>query len=328
MLDIIQNTINIPGYQKPPDIEIIFPTKNKKNFNNTKKNNDKQEEDELEELEESEEENETIFYSSDQIKGKIFIYQNSENIFKYRNITVELIANIYTTKNKDYDFEFIHISKILDNEGEINSHKKFSFNFDCIVTDLESFNGELFSISYKIKLIITQKIFGINSTKEKNFIYKLSPFSIRIPKLFSSIKHNLFLQTKNNFFEVSFELNKNKFYIGEVIKGKITCKGVKLFIHNIEIILIRNEKLKDKNFESIISIFEICDGQPLEGDIIPINFHVDENLLTPTIKNINNGICWLKYYVKLVFHFDDIDENNNFFKTQEIIFYRNKESKQ
>ena len=65
----------------------------------------------------------------------------------------------------------------------------------------------------------------------------------------------------------------------------------------------------------------MCDGQPMNGDIIPIRIYINNhNKVAITMKNINNGACWLRYYLKLTIILEN--ENNTLFKSQEIIILR------
>lgn len=336
MLGILQEAVNIPGYQKVPDVEIKFssPNKDKSNIPHPKKQKKFEEEEEEDEVEITEKEEEVIFTNEDNIKGQVFIYQNSTSIFKYKSISIELLANIHTTKTNEYNFEFIHISSLLDNAGEVNCDKKFGFDFGTISTIMETFKGELLTIEYKIKVIFTQMIFGFTSESEKTFIYRYIPSFIsnnnnknnKNKLLNIPIKHNLVYinNNVNNCLDIFFELSKNKFFIDEPITGKLVCGKIQLYIRSVELMLIRNEKLKDKICETVIARYEMCDGLPFDGEALPIRFYFDESAVSQSMKNINNGICWIKYFVKIVVHVDDVEENNNLYKTQEIIFYRNK----
>ena len=85
--------------------------------------------------------------------------------------------------------------------------------------------------------------------------------------------------------------------------------------------MIKNEKINNKIDNFILSSFELCDGQPYNNDIIPIRIYLNNhNKIAITMKNINNGTCWLRYYLKLSIILEN--ENNSLFKSQEIIILR------
>ena len=68
----------------------------------------------------------------------------------------------------------------------------------------------------------------------------------------------------------------------------------------------------------MISKFELIDGNPEAGDIIPIRMFIGSYDLTPTFININN-ILSVRFYLKIVL----IDDDENYlYKQQEIILWR------
>ena len=68
----------------------------------------------------------------------------------------------------------------------------------------------------------------------------------------------------------------------------------------------------------MISKFEIVDGQPFEGDVIPIRLFIGYFNLTPTYKDVNN-LFSVKYYLRIIVN---DSEDNSYFKDQEIYLYR------
>ena len=64
--------------------------------------------------------------------------------------------------------------------------------------------------------------------------------------------------------------------------------------------------------------FEVMDGRPVKGEIIPIRLFLKSFPLTPTYRNINNKFS-VKYFLNLVL----IDEEDRrYFKQQEIVLWR------
>ena len=69
---------------------------------------------------------------------------------------------------------------------------------------------------------------------------------------------------------------------------------------------------------SLISKFELVDGNPETGDVIPIRMFLGSYELYPTYMNINN-IFSLRFFLKIVLIDDD---DKYFYKQQEIILWR------
>ena len=69
---------------------------------------------------------------------------------------------------------------------------------------------------------------------------------------------------------------------------------------------------------NLITKFEVIDGSPASGEIVPIRMFVNSYELSPTYKDINSYVS-VRYFLKFVI----IDEEDkSFFKQQEIIFWR------
>lgn len=68
----------------------------------------------------------------------------------------------------------------------------------------------------------------------------------------------------------------------------------------------------------MISKFEIVDGQPFEGDIIPIRLFLGFFDLSPTYKEINSSFS-VNYFLRIIVN---DDEDKSFVKDQEIFLYR------
>ncbi|KAJ1678275.1 Vacuolar protein sorting-associated protein 26, partial [Spiromyces aspiralis] len=77
------------------------------------------------------------------------------------------------------------------------------------------------------------------------------------------------------------------------------------------------------NENETITKFEIMDGAPVKGEVIPIRLFLGGFEITPTYRDINKRFS-ARYYLNLVL----VDEENRrYFKQQEITFYRKPEGK-
>lgn len=69
-----------------------------------------------------------------------------------------------------------------------------------------------------------------------------------------------------------------------------------------------------------LSKFEIMDGAPVKGELVPVRFYLASTDLTPTYENVNNRFS-CRYSLNLVL----IDEHDRrYFKQQEIFLWRKK----
>jgi vacuolar protein sorting-associated protein 26 len=69
--------------------------------------------------------------------------------------------------------------------------------------------------------------------------------------------------------------------------------------------------------ENIVK-YELMDGAPIKGEVVPLRLFLSPLELTPTYRAVNN-IFSVRYYLNLVL----VDEEDRrYFKQQEIIFWR------
>ena len=264
---------------------------------------------------------EIYFRANDEIKGECTLIPYDANPFIINNLKLELIGEIHT-KNLDYKLEFIYITQELSNEEELVFEKKYPFSFNKISGNYESYNGEIFEIVYFLRVTLSTSILDLKKYEERIiYIYRPITDEFYHSISYSKIEHILGrIGTEN--IKIIFNLDKNKFFINEPIRGKIIIREINnIKISSINLSLIKNEKINGKIENYILSSFEMCDGQPMNGDIIPIRIYINNHKkVSITMKNINNGACWLRYYLKLTIILEN--ENDTLFKSQEIIILR------
>ncbi len=121
---------------------------------------------------------------------------------------------------------------------------------------------------------------------------------------------------------LEYELYQSKFYLDQCIIGKIYFVRVNMKVKAAEVHLIKRETLGSGSNQivesNLITKFEVIDGSPASGEIVPIRMFINSYELSPTYKDINSYVS-VRYFLKFVI----IDEEDkSFFKQQEIIFWR------
>ncbi|CAE7698431.1 vps26 [Symbiodinium microadriaticum] len=121
---------------------------------------------------------------------------------------------------------------------------------------------------------------------------------------------------------IEFEYDKQKYHLKDVVLGKIYFLLVRIKIKHMELAVIRRESAgsgqNTYNESENITKFELMDGAPVKGEVIPIRLFLSHLPLTPTHRSVNN-IFSVKYYLNLVL----IDEEDRrYFKQQEIVLWR------
>lgn len=123
---------------------------------------------------------------------------------------------------------------------------------------------------------------------------------------------------------IEFEFLHSAFHLKDCILGKVSFNLVRIKIKMMELSIIRKETVganQNAVTESdTLAKFEIMDGAPVKGEIVPVRFYLSSTDLTPTYHNVNNRFS-CKYSLNLVL----IDEQDRrYFKQQEIELWRKK----
>jgi vacuolar protein sorting-associated protein 26 len=126
----------------------------------------------------------------------------------------------------------------------------------------------------------------------------------------------------SNMIHLEYELYQSKFYLDQCIIGKIYFVRVNMKVKAAEVHLIKRETLGSGPNQTVdsnlITKFEVIDGNPASGEIVPIRMFINSYELSPTYKDINSYVS-VRYFLKFVI----IDEEDkSFFKQQEITFWR------
>mmetsp|Transcript_46285 Transcript_46285/g.101029 ORF Transcript_46285/g.101029 Transcript_46285/m.101029 type:complete len:137 (+) Transcript_46285:494-904(+) len=125
---------------------------------------------------------------------------------------------------------------------------------------------------------------------------------------------------------IIFEYSKGVFHLRDCIIGNVEFKNIKIRLKTMELAIIKKETTgsgsKFSTDESTVTKFEVMDGSPVKGEVIPIRFYLKGYDLTPTYMSINNKFS-VRYYLNMVL----IDEEDRrYFKQQEITLFRQRVS--
>jgi len=123
---------------------------------------------------------------------------------------------------------------------------------------------------------------------------------------------------------IEFEYNKGKYHLKDCVVGKVYFFLVRIKLKYMELAVIRRETIgtgpTSVTENETVGKFEVMDGCPTKGEVIPIRLYLAGYDLTPTFKNINNKYS-VKYFLNLVL----VDEEDRrYFKQQEIQIWRKK----
>lgn len=121
---------------------------------------------------------------------------------------------------------------------------------------------------------------------------------------------------------IEFEYDSPNFHLEDAVIGRIYFLLVRVKIKHMELEIKRRESVgagaAARAESDTVAKFEIMDGAPTRGEIIPIRLFLAPYDLSPTVENVHNRFS-VKYFLNLVL----VDEEDRrYFKQQEINLYR------
>ncbi|KAL6061248.1 Vacuolar protein sorting-associated protein 26 [Balamuthia mandrillaris] len=258
-----------------------------------------------------------LYIGNESVKGVARVIPKEGKKLEHQGITIELIGQIEMFYERGNNYEFTSLVKELAPAGELLASKEFEFDFANAEKQYESYNGINVRLRYFLRLTV-KRGFASTVTMEKEFwVHNYQS----LPEINNGIKMEVGIE---DCLHIEFEYNRSKYYLKDVIIGKIYFLLVRIKIKHMEIALIKRESTGSGpnlyNESETVTKFEIMDGAPVRGESIPIRLFLAPFDLTPTYRNIHNKFS-LKYYLNLVL----VDEEDRrYFKQQEIALWRRK----
>ncbi|KAF8823057.1 putative vacuolar protein sorting-associated protein 26 [Cardiosporidium cionae] len=236
---------------------------------------------------------------------------------EHTGVKVELVGQIELSGDRISTYDFFTIAKDLETAGIMTDSKKYSWKFNSVDKQYETYTGIAVRLRYFVRLII-QRNFLSNITKECDFIVQNLSLA---PAVNNTIKMEVGIE---DFLHIEFEYNKSKYHLSDVIIGKVYFLLVRIKIKTMELEIIRTETAGTGSSaiseSETLTKFEIMDGSPIRMESIPVRLYIGGLDVSPTYKNIQNKFS-VKYFLNLVL----VDEDDRrYFKKQEITFWREK----
>lgn len=104
---------------------------------------------------------------------------------------------------------------------------------------------------------------------------------------------------------LEYELACSKYHLQDCILAKVTFVRLlsRIKIKSMEMTLVRRETVGTGQTQQVDNVlvarYEVMDGEPCQGDMIPIRFYLGSSELTPTYRNVHNKFT-VKYLLALV----------------------------
>lgn len=148
---------------------------------------------------------------------------------------------------------------------------------------------------------------------------RLRPPAVQPPRVVQPIKMEVGIE---EFLHIEFEYDRDAFHLHDVVTGKVYFLLVRINIMHMDVSVLRRETTRTPSgvFTETDTLlkFEVMDGAPVAGEVIPIRLFLTSLDLTPTYEDVD-GTYDVRYYLNLVLV---DDEERRYFKQSEIRLFR------
>lgn len=260
--------------------------------------------------------NSPVYLPGDNIKGAVKVSPIQGKKFDHQGMQIEFIGKISkfhlaNKLNPSEDSTFISSTRKLENATSHPSQVLVPFEFNSVEKPYETYKGELFSVTYTLKLTVIRN-FASNIVKEEEVLVVVP---VQEPKINSTVKMEFGLE---DAVHVEFEMNKYKFHLKDCIIGKVYFHLLRVRSTTMSISIDKKETLGSVVDTKVMGEFEIMEGCSIRGETIPFRVFLSNYELSPSYARIGQTMS-VKYFLNLSL---EDDENRKFSKQIEIVLWR------
>lgn len=257
-----------------------------------------------------------VYTAQDVITGKVYLTIPPGARIEHRGVRVDLIGMIDYTFDKSAKLEFTTITQEKEDPGELTESKVYQFRFIVPKND-ETYHGNIVQLRYALHAKIRRAYgAGVECWKDIAVQNIVAP-----PVQHKRIKMEVGI---DGCLHIEFEYQREQYALSDVLLGKVYFLRIKIKIKHMELVLIRHETTgtgaTTYSEDETIGKYEIMQGVPVRGQVIPVRMFLAPYELSPTFNNVHKAFS-VRYYLDLVL----IDEKDQrFFKRQEITLWRDR----
>jgi vacuolar protein sorting-associated protein 26 len=257
-----------------------------------------------------------VYQVMDPVDGTVKINMPAGKKLEHAGIKVELVGQVQVTGERAGNHPIISLNRELEPPGTLYESKTYSFDFGRVEKQHDSYNGSTVRLRYFVRVSIARN-YNTNITEEADFI--VENYEKAVPDINNPIKMEVGIE---DCLHIEFEYEREKYHLDDVITGKINFLLVRIKIKHMELQIIRKESVGSgtqvSSDSEVLSKYEIMDGAPVRGEVVPIRLYLTPVKLNPTMLNVQHKFS-VRYFLNLVL----IDEEERrYFKQHEITLYR------
>ncbi|CAK82895.1 unnamed protein product (macronuclear) [Paramecium tetraurelia] len=259
-----------------------------------------------------------IYQGDDDISGVVDLKMNKNKKIEHLGIRIELIGRIEILNDQKQSSDFMSMGRELDAQGILMEDKTYKFQFNKFEKQYESYYGKEVKLRYYLRVTMNRNYGQVKKEVE---------FAVQIVEQDQEDQPQTSLKLEvgiEDCLHIDFEYFKSRYHLRDVVTGKVNFYLVKIKIKYMELAVIRKEQIGQGNTQQtendILVKYELMDGCPQKGEVVPIRLFLSGIDMSPTLKNVSG-----KFSVKYILNLILIDEDDRkYFKQQEITVYRKK----
>lgn len=274
-----------------------------------------------------------LYAGKEPVRGRAMLTPSGSS-YAHNGILIELVGTVVVQRSEESTVEFLRQERRFEADT-LTQPTPFEFQFAAPKV-YESYRGMNADVSYVLRVTVKRPMKNISAKEEIWVSCVDDELSASQPD--ASAHKSYFRETVfgpqsthmdvgvEDLLHIEFRYDKAVFHLSERILGKVTFKNVVMDIQYGEVGIVRKEfigsgKADDAMEAETLQKFEIMDGTPIVGEVVPIRLYLGSiPRLTPTYANVHNCFRVL-YFVNLVLV---TDEGKRYYKQQEIQLYRRK----
>lgn len=209
------------------------------------------------------------------------------------------------------------LGRDLEPPGSLTDNSTYDFAFNSVELPYETYAGLAVRVRYFINVVINRSYGKI--TKEEDFLVHLP--TRKSEEVNTPVKLTIGIP---DLLDLRLTFEKSKFHLKDAIVGSFEYKQFGIRIKHMELCIVKKEIFGPPSNPIFtdtknIARYEIMDGGPIIGEIVPIRFYLSSvEGVTPSINNINNCLT-CKYLINIILY---DDEEKRYFKSLEVEMYR------
>lgn len=229
-------------------------------------------------------------------------------------VRAQLLGTIELRKSGVKHHQFLSLTRELAPAGETHSEQTLPFEFNNVDASMDSYRGHTVRLRYVLKVTVSKSVGGFNQE---------FPLWVQNPCTALPTEEPIKLEVGiENCLHLEFTYSSSVYGVQDCVLGSVHFKLVKINLKTMEL-EVRRKEITTTDSKVVPDIqtlykFEIMDGAPVRGEVLPVRLYLKPLELSPSYEAVQNKFS-IKYFLNLVL----VDsEDRRYFKQHEITLIR------